>query len=407
MNYLQLLRRYPHYLAYGLLHYFFSGPGQTFFISLYVPYFLMDLSLDNETFQMIYSVSTLASAFTLPFVGKWIDEWKLRNFSVVLGIALLGFCVAAALIHSVYLLPVVLFGLRLCGQGLMGLTASTAIARYFEETRGKALSLVGFGVSIAEITLPIVVAMLMTDLGLGWRETWLGMALLVGLVFIPMVIALVPSDSPFQYNRETESHQVDADAGASRSEVLRDPKFYLLTLVYLMVPFFMTGMIINKHMMGESAGWDEAQLAIGLSVFGAFRLVNNLVAGPLVDKFTATKVFAFQLIPMVLGCLVIAWTDQVMGLWIFFGLCGISASLGSLTTTAMWAEIYGTTHLGAIRSMVSTFMVFSTGVAPIIFSWALGAHFGTVPTMWVCVGAFSLLTVLGFVLVKTIPIRTK
>ena len=33
----------------------------------------------------------------------------------------------------------------------------------------------------------------------------------------------------------------------------------------------------------------------------------------------------------------------------------------------MWAEVYGTRHLGAIRSMATAIMVFGTAVSPVLF----------------------------------------
>mgnify|MGYP006266553771 CR=1 FL=1 len=396
MQYLALLRRYPHYIGYGLLHYFFTAPGQTFFISLYATSFAMALSLDTVQFDWYYAGATLLSAFTLPWVGNWLDRVKLRHFSVVLGLVFAGFCGLAAAVHHPYLLFFVLFGLRLCGQGLLGLTASTATARFFDETRGQALSLVSFGVSISEVLLPPLVTSLLFPF-MDWRITWLIIAGLVLVLFIPLVIGLIPSDSPFQFNQEADKPDVaGAPKSLSRGEVLRRPSFYLLTAVYLFVPFFMTGIIINKHLLGEANGWSEAYLAWGLSLFGLTRLVANLISGPLIDRFTARRIFSFMLIPMALGTLTLMLSDHPAVMILFFLLSGASASLNSIASTAMWAELYGTRHLGAIRSMVSTFMVFSTAVAPPALGWALSfpAHEGLV--MLVSAAVMGLLTLAAF-----------
>jgi hypothetical protein len=36
---------------------------------------------------------------------------------------------------------------------------------------------------------------------------------------------------------------------------------------------------------------------------------------------------------------------------------------------AIWAELYGTANLGAIRSFSTALMVFSTGLAPAVMGW--------------------------------------
>jgi MFS family permease len=396
MQYLYLLRRYPTYIGYGLLHYFFTAPGQTFFISLYATSFAAALSLDTVQFDWYYAGATLLSAFTLPWVGSWLDRVKLRYVSVAIGLAFAGFCGLAAIVSHPYLLFFALFGLRLCGQGLLGLTASTATARFFEETRGQALSLVSFGVSISEVILPPLVTSILFPT-VGWRSSWFLIAALVLLVFIPLVIRLIPINSPFQLAPpEAASDSPHSVQSVSRRQVLSRPSFYLLTTVYLFVPFFMTGIMINKHLLGEANGWSESYLAWGLSMFGLTRLIANLVGGPLIDRFSARRVFSFMLIPMALGTLTLMISDHPAVMIAFFLLSGVSASLNSLASTAMWAELYGPRHLGAIRSMVSTFMVFGTAVAPVVLGWALGFPEEEWLVMLVSAALMLLLTVAAF-----------
>ena len=60
--------------------------------------------------------------------------------------------------------------MRFSGQGLMSHTATTAISRYFERRRGKALSTIWFGLSSAEFILPVLVVFLMTIYS--WQTVW-------------------------------------------------------------------------------------------------------------------------------------------------------------------------------------------------------------------------------------------
>ena len=63
MNYIRLVRSYPNYIGYGALHYFFSCMGQTFLISIFVPYFVDSLPLTNSSFSIVYGLATVSSAF--------------------------------------------------------------------------------------------------------------------------------------------------------------------------------------------------------------------------------------------------------------------------------------------------------------------------------------------------------
>ncbi|MGB3616641.1 MAG: MFS transporter, partial [Catalinimonas sp.] len=165
MNYPQLVGRYPRYLGYGFLHYFFSSLGQTFLISNFVPYFNEDFGLTSAEFSLFYLTATLASGFTLPWLGGLVDRRPVRQISVVNGLAMAGFCVLLSLTRQPYLLLLSLYGLRLTGQGMMILIGSTAVARYFTTARGKALSLASLGLSLGEMVLPLALTALIAAWG--------------------------------------------------------------------------------------------------------------------------------------------------------------------------------------------------------------------------------------------------
>ncbi len=400
MTYGQLIKGYPNQIGYGMLHYFFSGLGQTFLISLFVVHFKESLHLTDMTFSSLYSGATLLSAFLLPIAGKYLDSIKVRYFSLAIGLTMALFCFLTASVQHLVLFAAVLFGLRFCGQGLMILTGSTATARYFEEGRGKALSLVGFGISASEFALPLVVTLLITQWG--WRMTWGIMGLAVLLVFVPAIIRLIPLPSPYQLPTAAEGSTGDSSKGegATRKEVLRDPKFYLLSLVNLWVSFFITGVFIHQNLLATANGWSLGIMATGISLFGLTRFMANMFLGPLIDRFSAVRCFSFVLLPIIAASLLLIFTQSQWAVLPFFILCGVSGSLSSLTTTAMWAEVYGTTHLGAIRSMVSTFMVVAAAIAPVIVGWGFSAKERITPTWTLMAVLMGLSTLVSFYVVK-------
>lgn len=406
MNYIQLLRSYPRQITYGILHYFFSSFGQTFLLGLFALHFAEAVAINNVQFSWIYSGATLSSAFILPILGKYLDVVKLRYFSLVVGLGLAVFSFSAGSLNHVIWLAITIFGLRLCGQGLMTLTASTAIARYFEETRGKALSLIGFGVSIGEFIFPILITLLMS--AIGWRMSWYFIAIFILVAFIPSIIGLISINNDFQLPEAQQSAQnTHTASGATRQEVLRDPKFWLLMLVYLWVPFFTTGAMIHQGILAEANGWSIALMASAISTHGLVRMMANLFFGPAIDRFSARKTFGFMLFPMILGCILMMLSQAPWVAVVFFMLVGLGTSLFSLTGTALWAEVYGTAHFGAIRSMVSTFMVVSSAIAPVVFGWAFSKE-SWFMTSWATMAVLmGLCTAVGFMVIrKMVPITS-
>lgn len=404
MNYLQLLRRYPNYIAYGALHFFFSSPGQTFFISLFVIYFTEDLGISHLDFDWLYSGGTLLSALILPMIGGWVDVIRLRYFSIALGICFALVCTGVALSNSIYVLFFLIFGLRLCGQALMTLTANTAIGRFFSKTRGKALSLTNFGVSIGETLLPPLALALIA--AIGWRGSWGIVAASLILIFIPLAITLISLNSPFQFAPKEEVRtDEEASIGQSktRAEAIREPRFYALILISLFMPFFSTGVMINNAVVAQNFEWSMEWVALSISAFGIARLVMNFLSGSLIDRFSGIWIFVLQLIPLIPGLLLVIFYPQPWVWIVFFVLMGLCGSLNSLSGTATWAEIYGIQHLGSIRSLASTFGVFSTAIAPIILGLGLASIESLYYTFWIAIVVIIAFTLLGISLIRKPP----
>ncbi len=72
-------------------------------------------------------LATLASAMTLPFLGKIVDRYSIAAVGGATIFMLAMACVVLALSQSVFLLVLALFGLRLFGQGMMTHVALVAM----------------------------------------------------------------------------------------------------------------------------------------------------------------------------------------------------------------------------------------------------------------------------------------
>jgi MFS family permease len=153
-----------------MLHYFMSSLGQTFLIAVFVPFFVSALGITNNGFSMVYACATLTSASILPFAGKYIDAVRLRMTSLICGMGLIVACFITANATHIVILFLGLFALRFFGQGGMVLIGSTAVARYFDQARGKALSMASTGLSFGEALLPVLLVASIHEWGLS--NTW-------------------------------------------------------------------------------------------------------------------------------------------------------------------------------------------------------------------------------------------
>ena len=80
---LQLLRQYPQLLIFGILAATFSGPGQTFLVSLFIPGMRETFQYSQTEISSLYATATLCSALILPLIGRLLDRTHLMKFTLV------------------------------------------------------------------------------------------------------------------------------------------------------------------------------------------------------------------------------------------------------------------------------------------------------------------------------------
>ena len=118
MNTLAFIRSNTRWLLGGLILTFFSSFGQTYFIALFSTEIRATFLLSHGDFGIIYMAGTLASAATLVWLGRVVDSYAVSTVALWVCIALGLACIAMALVSSAWMLVLVIFGLRLFGQGL-------------------------------------------------------------------------------------------------------------------------------------------------------------------------------------------------------------------------------------------------------------------------------------------------
>ena len=172
-------------LSIGVFLIFSSSIGQTFFISLFSGEIRNEFSLSHGMFGIFYSAATLVSAIVFFWVGKLTDQFNLTFLGLVTLGALSGFAFLLSSAETILILFLSLLGLRLFGQSMLGHIAITAMARWFSEKRGRALSIALLGHPIGEALLPSLIIYFL--LQFTWRDIWLGIGIIIITIIIPIV----------------------------------------------------------------------------------------------------------------------------------------------------------------------------------------------------------------------------
>ena len=393
MSYLRLLASDPRFLTFGFVLAFFSSFGQTFFISLFGDEIRTTFDLSHGDFGLCYSLATLASGMTIIWLGRKIDSVDLRTFSTVVCGGLVLACFGMAVVPAVAVLGVVLFLLRLTGQGLLSHAAMTSMARYFDAGRGKAISIAGLGFPAGEAVLPIAAVVVMERIG--WQETWMAIATGLFVIGIPLILWLLRGhdarhgihlERMAEAENSPNAHEQGAGPGRqwTLAEVLHDPRFFVLLPAIMAPAFIITGLFFHQVHLVESKGWSLTWFAGCFAVFAGTQLPAGLIAGPLVDRFGARRLLPLYLAPLTAGVAVLAMTAHWLAAPAFMALCGLTAGLAGPIVGSMWPEMYGVRHLGAIRAMVTAVLVFGTAGSPVTMGLLIDAGVSMDTIAWLC-----------------------
>lgn len=93
-------------------------------------------------------------------------------------------------------------------------------------------------------------------------------------------------------------------------------------------------------------------------------VVFALISGAVIDRYGAKSVLPFFLLPLGASCFVLSFDGPVALMFVTMMLLGFSYGFSSTLFGAIWPEIYGIAHLGAIRSVIVSVMVFATAAGP-------------------------------------------
>ena len=360
-------------ILFGFIFTFFSSFGQSYFLGLFNSSIRETLSISHGQFGTIYASATLCNSLLLIWVGKKIDDVNIFKFAFFVTILLSFACFFFSKITSIFLLFIAIFLMRFSGQGMMSHTASTTISRYFTKTRGRALSISWFGLSSAEFILPVLMVYLLTILD--WQNLWLIFSITV-LIVLPISSYLLIKNLNLD-SRETESEDIKEIEIKQwkRVEVIKDYRFYIISLNMLAMPWIFTGFAVFQSFIQTSKGWGPYVIAQSFMSYSILSVLTLFLSGFLIDKFTSRKLLIYMNIPLLLAVIVLILFDTSITAFIFLGLVGISNGFANILGSSTWAELYGVKYLGSIKALTTALMVFATAFGTALFGFLIDIGF--------------------------------
>jgi sugar phosphate permease len=377
--------------------------GQTFFISLFSVEIRLFFNISHGEFGLIYMFGTLASAATLMFVGKVTDNFPTVHAAAITLCLLAITAFFMSVVQTIWLLTILIFALRLLGQGMCGHIAMTAMGKWYSKQRGQAVSIAALGIQIGEGIIPPVTVLLITTLG--WHVTWQITTCFLLLVSLPIVYATMRKE------REPSQEEIDEKDETQqqwqRKDVLADPYFYLIILAMITPAFIATSVFFHQNHLAELKSWSRLVFPAHQFILAISAVFSTLFFGRFVDKYSATQLLPLSLLPLALAILFLGSTDQLWVISVFMALLGMTFGISSNLFGSICPELYGTKHLGAIRSMFTALMVFSSALGPGLTGAMIDIHIGLEQQLLIMAGYCLILSALMLPVSKKLLIKIK
>ncbi|MDZ7703263.1 MAG: MFS transporter [Trueperaceae bacterium] len=380
-----------------------TTPGQTLGVSVFLDPIIADLGVSRSTVSLLYTFGTLAGAFSLPFVGRFIDRRGPRVAVVAIAGLFALACVFMGLVQGLGMLLVGFLLIRGLGQGSLSLVSLHVINLWFVRRRGFAIGLSGLGMALATAFFPLLIETLLG--AFGWRGAYMLLGGLVAVTILPIGWLLYRSQ-PERYGevpdgrvKRGETAPVVDEYNATPGEAKRTPLYWLFIGGDVLIAAFGTGLVFHHYDLMAVGGLERVAAAAVFVPFGLLTAAGNFTGGVLMDRISP-KILLSAMLTLQAAALVTA-AFIVPALLIPYGvMLGITQGIKGGVTGSVYAYYFGRQHLGAIKGFAITLSVAGTAAGPFLFALGKDLFGGYVSTL-----LWSALPVLLLAVVALLPLK--
>jgi len=374
-----------------------TGPGQTVGVSVFIDPMMQALDLSRSEISAAYLVGTLGGAFALPRIGRAIDEHGTRVSLGAAGALLGAMLIAMGGVRGIATLAVGFVGIRMMGQGALGLVASNAVAPWFDRRRGLAIGIVTAVGSAMIAMIPLGSTAVIA--AIGWRWTWVALGLMVWFVILPIarfgfvdrpgdrgqlvdgwqpspggpagvpVVPLVRSRLAGVISGGSRGRrQVAPTVDWTRAEALRTPMFWALTSASAATAMLGTALGFHQiDLLGEQ-GLTVVEAAANFIPQTVATFVTVIAVGALSDRIAPRWLITASMALLAGAMLAVPFVRPDVTAVIYGVAIGASGAIAHSLAAASIPRLYGLRHLGAIRGATVGVGVAASALGPLALS---------------------------------------
>ncbi|ABR47226.1 major facilitator superfamily MFS_1 [Alkaliphilus metalliredigens QYMF] len=361
---------------------FFSGPGQTYSVSIFINSYVEDFGWSRSQVSSYYSMATLLAGLLLPLIGRAIDAAGHRRLITIISTLLGMTCLWMSFINQPMMLFIGFIMLRLFGQGSMTLIPSTLVPQWFVRHRGKALSLMAIGGVVGSGLLPPLNNWLITYMGAGfawrvWAVLLIGVMAPLGWHFVrnqPEDMGEVPDGNKQLEDENSDLRYVTristSEISWTLKEAMKTRAFWFMLFCMVVPSMINTGITFHMVSIMETKGFSSSFAAWILSIVAMTQFPLTFVAGYVVDKVKIRYVKGVNFVVFLGAMAMLLYSQSNYSLVIYAVVHGIFVAFDSVSTGVLWPNYFGKKNLGSIRGFAMTAMVIGSALGPLPFGYA-------------------------------------
>lgn len=373
------LRRLPFFYGWvivfvAFITVFFSGPGQTYSISMFIEEFINEFGWSRSFISGLYATGTLIAGLTMTFIGRMTERIGHRRMLVAVALLLGLSTLWMSFVQLPWMILIGFIGLRIFGQGSMTLIPNSLVPQWFVTKRGRALSFVALGSMVGSAVIPLFNLQIIEIWG--WRATWQVWAVLLAAVMAPIAyflvrerpedLGLLPDNAQKQDQGSLASTKLHTEVSFTLKEAMRTRVFWIVLAATTLPPMIMTGLTFHHLSIMEINGIGSNVAASVFTVAALAAFPCTFLAGYMGDRWPVRYLLVASMVGHAVSIIYVLWTNSPLSAITLGILRGADQGLFAIINGVIWPEYFGREHLPSLRGMATTAMVVGSSLGPII-----------------------------------------
>lgn len=342
-----------------------------------------------------FFVFMLAMAIVSPIVGQLTDKrgprqvLLLGTIVMLLGLVLLS---RTSAIWNYYLLHLCLgIGFVLLGP----IPISIIVSNWFHRLRGTMQGLAFTGIGVGGLALaPLIGNYLIPNLG--WRSTYLVMALLLLVTVLPLIFFVVRNHPQqkglLSYGQErtevlgNNSVKIEAAHGLSLKQALGTTTFWIVVLTSAAYGLSQTGALQNQVSILTEQEFTATSAVTAIGIVGLFSAVGKFLFGFLCDRIDPKYAAAIAYALIAFSLVTMTQARSMPFLWLYAALMGLGQGGWAPNLAMLAGNYFGLKHYGAILGTIHLIFFMGEAVGPMVLGFSYDQTGSYHLILMVCVG---------------------